>query len=147
MKTIKITMAALLLITIGLSSCKKKNNDSDNPIIISGPSSDTIQMGDWKISYFKEKGDDETNDFKNYTFKFNENGTVTVLYNNQTFYGTWKIVVDSKKTKFYLNFGICKPFEELNEDWLILEKTNITIRLEHRSGGDGGVSHLTFEKI
>jgi uncharacterized protein YxeA len=147
MKTTSIIIVALLFITSGLSSCKKKNNDSDNPITAPTSYSSDIQQGDWRITNYNEKGKDETNDFKNYTLKFNENGTVTVVYNNQTFYGTWKIVLDSKKTKFYLNFGLLKPFEELNEDWLILEKTNIIIRLEHRSGGNGGVSYLTFEKI
>jgi uncharacterized protein YxeA len=147
MKTTSIIMVALLLITTGLSSCKKKNVESDDPIAVSNSSSETIQQGNWKISYFNEKGKDETSDFKNYTFTFNSNGTAAASYNNQVINGTWKIVIDSGKNKFYLDFGIINPFEELNEDWIILEKTDVKIKLTHQSGGNGGVSYLTFEKI
>jgi hypothetical protein len=38
------------------------------------------------------------------------------------------------------------PFDELNDDWHIIEETSTKIRLQDVSGGSGGTDLLTFEK-
>src|SRR5690606_21866889 len=38
------------------------------------------------------------------------------------------------------------PFDELDEDWDIIEATQDIIKLKHISGGDGSVDFLTYER-
>ena len=45
-----------------------------------------------------------------------------------------------------LNFGTSNPFDELEEDWDVLEATDDIIRLKDISGGDGTTDFLTFER-
>jgi len=45
-----------------------------------------------------------------------------------------------------LNFGNTIPFNELNDDWEILEESATKIRMQDVSGGSGGTDLLTFEK-
>jgi len=39
------------------------------------------------------------------------------------------------------------PFDELNDDWHILNETSTKIQLEDVSGGSGEIDLLTFEKV
>jgi len=45
-----------------------------------------------------------------------------------------------------LNFGHQVPFDELNEDWEVISKSDTKINLRHVSGGDGSIDVLEFTK-
>jgi major membrane immunogen (membrane-anchored lipoprotein) len=128
----------LLASLIQLSSCKKDDNNS--PSIGS-----TLQTGTWKVSYFNDSGNDETNDFTNYTFQFSSNGVVTATINSSSNTGTWSNSNDDSQDKLNLLFSAV-PLDELNSDWHILEQNSNTIKLEDVSGGNGGTDYLTFSK-
>ena len=55
--------------------------------------------------------------------------------------------MDDSHHKLHINFVTTSEFEELNDDWHILEETSAIIRLEDISGGNGGTDYLTFERI
>ena len=138
----KATIALVFTFTIlvfGLSSCTKDKNSTD-------PStSDIVGQGTWKVTLFNNSGNDETQNFAGYNFMFNSNGTIAAVKNASTVNGTWNTGSDDSQNKLILDFGTTVQFSELNEDWVILEQTASKIRLEHVSGGNGGIDLLTFE--
>ncbi|MGN6438657.1 MAG: hypothetical protein ACTHMM_19095 [Agriterribacter sp.] len=123
-------------------SCKKDSDDNSNTSALTA----TITAGNWRITQFMEDNVDETAHFSGYTFSFNQSGNVTAVRESNTVSGHWSAGNDDSKDKLNLDFGSNDPWEELNEDWRILERTNSKIRLQHTSGGDGSVDYLTFER-
>lgn len=106
-----------------------------------------IQSGTWKVSFFSDNGNDETNHFSGYEFTFNSSGTATASNGSSTVNGTWQTRTDDSQPKLDLNFGNTAPFDELNDDWHILQSSSSTVQLEDVSGGNGGTDLLTFTKV
>lgn len=119
----------------------QKSNDPITP----NTTSSIVQQGNWKITLYNSKGSDETANYSGYTFTFNSNGSVSAVKSSSTVTGTWNSGTDDSLNKFYLSFGAVSPFDELNDDWHITEKTTVKISLEAISGGGGG-ELLNFEK-
>ena len=131
------------IISLALLSCEKDSNAKDDT---GSTTSSIVSLGSWKITLFNDSGKDETSDFSGFAFTFNSNGSVTSVKNTNTVTGTWSTGIDDSQNKLILNFGTTIPFDDLNEDWDILERTLVKIRLQHISGGNGGTDLLTFEK-
>jgi hypothetical protein len=109
--------------------------------------SDVIVSGTWSISYFQEDDDNETALFNGYNFTFASNGNLTVVKNSVAINGTWDEFLDSGQRKLQLTFtNGDDDFDELQEDWRIIEFSATVIRLKHTSGGDGSSDYLTFTK-
>ena len=125
-----------------VSSCKKDDNSTRTTTAVST----TVSSGTWRITYYLERDVDHTADFSGYTFTFNSNGAVTAVKASNTVNGTWVAGNDDSRVKFILHFNAPDPFEEISEDWLVTERTNNKLRLEHTSGGDGHTDFLTFER-
>lgn len=143
MKTTQILAITTVMLALGFSACTK-NDDSANP-----PATGTaniVQQGPWRVTLYSSNGTDEVNHFTGYLFTFNSNGTVAAVNNSSSINGTWNPGTDDSQQKLYLNFGTSLLFEDINDDWHILEKTSTKIRLEDVSGGNGGTDLLTFEK-
>lgn len=134
---IRIMLLTALLFAV--VSCKK--DDSLSVV------DDTIQKGNWKVTFFEDSGKDETAHFSGYEFVFNDDGTVVATNGGNTVSGTWLTGTDDSQSKLILNFGSTVSFDDLNEDWHVTEETSTLIRCEHISGGNGGTDYLTFEKI
>ena len=133
----------LLLISMFFSvGCKKDDNSSSNSTSVLN---NTIQQGAWRITYFNDSDNDQTNHYTGYTFQFISNGTVTATNNGSNLSGTWSNGNDDSTAKLVLNFSV-NPFAELNDDWHVTQQTSTIIKLEHVSGGNGGTDYLTFEK-
>ncbi len=142
-------IGALLAVTFTFSimslSC---NKDDDNIVVTPTPSAvtSTITQGAWRVTVYTDKGVNQLSWFSDYSFTFS-NGTVKAVKTGSTVTGTYAAGNDDSKVKFILNFGSVSLFNELNEDWLVLEQTVTKLRLQHVSGGNGGTSVLTFEKL
>lgn len=132
-----IIALALVLFT---TACKKEDNSSNNSNV-----SNIVAQGDWRITLYNESGTDELYHFTGYTFTFT-NGNVTAVKGANSISGTYSTGIDDSKNKMYLDFGTTVPFDELNDDWQIIEETTTKIRLQDVSGGNGGTDLLTFEK-
>ncbi|MEO6167426.1 MAG: hypothetical protein ABIO98_07910 [Chitinophagales bacterium] len=139
MKNILQLSAFVLFMMIAVWSCKK-----DDTII---PVDNTIQQGNWKVTFFEDSGTDETDHFSGYQFIFNADGSISATNGPSTVNGTWTSGTDDSQSKLILNFGSTTPFDDLNEDWHVTEETSTLIKCEHISGGNGGTDFLTFEKI
>ena len=142
MKNVKKMVLVGLITLSGLTSCDKVEDNSDNGTIIT----QNEISGDWKISGFFDSGKDETYHFTGYLFSF-ENGIVKATSNTNSLSGTYVLQNNSSgTTEWIINFGNVEPWDELTEDWKVIEKTTTLIRLEHVSGGNGGTDLLTFTK-
>ncbi len=101
------------------SSCSKSDDVPANNII------NTDYTGNWKVNMFFDDTD-ETFKFNGYTFIFANAGVVTAGNGTNNVTGTWSLTGN----QLVLNFGTTTDFEELNDDWLIVEKTATTIKLK-----------------
>tara|TARA_R110002012_G_scaffold81440_3_gene206014 strand:- start:352 stop:1863 length:1512 start_codon:yes stop_codon:yes gene_type:complete len=103
-----------------------------------------LTTGSWFVTYFFDD-QDETSDFAGYEFTFNADHTAQAISTSNTVDGTWSLT-NSNTPDLNLFFGINNPFDELDEDWDIIEATQDIIKLKHISGGDGSVDFLTYER-
>ncbi len=105
-----------------------------------------LTTGDWYVTnYFDDV--DETALFDGLVFNFASDGTAMADDGSMTTNGTWSTSSGDETTlELNLNFGTANPFDELEEDWDVLEATNDIIRLKDISGGDGTTDFLTFER-
>ncbi|HOE04115.1 MAG TPA: hypothetical protein PLZ52_02775 [Bacteroidales bacterium] len=106
----------------------------------------TLQQSGWTVSLFTEDDNDETYHFTGYVFSFADNGVVSAVKQSTTVSGTYSSGTDDSTTKMILNFGNQVPFDELNEDWEVISKSDTKINLRHVSGGDGSIDVLEFTK-
>jgi len=142
---------APLTILVLICTCFPGCQDDDT--IKPSDVSNALVSGTWKVIQFSDDDDDETSNFSGYEFTFvttsttgNTGGLIEASNGSSDVVGSWTTENSDKAAKLTLSFGIT-PFDDLNEDWRVTERTDIQIKLEHVSGGNGGTDLLTFEKI
>ncbi len=102
-----------------------------------------LTTGVWYITYFFDDFD-ETSNYNGYEFTFASDNTAQATNGSNTVPGTW--MFDGGSTPdLTLFFGTTDPFDELDDDWDIIEATSDIIRLRDQSG-DGSIDYLTFER-
>ena len=136
MKKIILLSVAIFISSLLIISCSKEN--------ITNIAS-YVTKGTWRVTLYQENGVSKLYYFSNYDFTFS-NSTVTATKNPSTVTGTFSTKYDDSKNKLVLNFGNTSPFNELNDDWEILEESATKIRMQDVSGGNGGTDLLTLEK-
>lgn len=125
------------------------NNDDASPTNQSKVEN-IAKSGTWKITYFYDTDKEETANFTGYNFTFGSSLTATNGVNIYT--GTWSITDsnsnDDTMDDLHFNIAFTAPpdFEDLSDDWDIIEVTDTKIKLIDVSGGGGGTDYLTFEK-
>ena len=136
------SMGVIAVITLGflLTGCDKSSNSNSG---ISQPPA----SGEWKVTYFFDKGD-ETSYYSGYTFEFKDGGVLVATKGASTWTGTWSDNCDDSSSKFCIGFsgGVPSPLEEISEDWRVIEITDSFMHFEHTSGGNGDTDILHFEK-
>jgi len=130
-------LASIILVSV---SCSRNSDDlSVNP-------GQAVVSGTWRVSLFKDSGNDETIDFTGYSFTFNTGGVLNVIKSSNTQNGTWNI--NSSSNKFSIDLGAKitgnLPLGELTDDWKILSSSATEVKL----GDDNPSSNefLTFTK-
>ncbi len=124
-----------------ITSCTKDNILDDTPQEVTN----TVTEGTWSISYYWDDKD-ETSHFNGYDFTFASNGTLSATNSSQMCSGTWSTGTDDSQLKLHISFMTPADFEELSDDWHIIERSNSMIKLEDVSGGDGSIDYLNFTK-
>jgi hypothetical protein len=155
MKIITKLIFAFFIYTGLAMSCDKDDDNTQQQETTAQQTQNTAQSGSWKITYFFDSDQNETNHFNGYTFTFKENGSLVAVNGSTTITGTWSVTDSnssdddggSSNTDFNIFFASPPDFEELSDDWDIISVTNSKIELTDVSGGNGGTDFLTFEKI
>src|SRR5690606_11434577 len=155
----KILLKAILVIFIytGLAmSCDKDDNDNNQQQNTNvAQTINTAQSGNWKVTYFFDSDQNETNHFTGYVFTFNSNGSLVAVNGSATVTGTWSVTDSNSNdddggsgdTDFNIFFASPPDFEDLSDDWDIVSVSSSKIELTDVSGGNGGTDFLTFQKI
>ncbi len=116
---------------------------NDDPVDVTA-FEENLTTGVWYVTYFFDDFD-ETSDFAGYEFTFNTDNTAQATNGSNNVNGTWNLTSGSSPD-LDLFFGENDPFDELDEDWDIIEANENIIRLKDISGGDGSTDFLTFER-
>lgn len=154
-KLILLNLFAVLLVAV---SCDSNDDPADTQADVNPAElRSAAQNGQWRITYYFDSDKEETSDYAGYVFTFGADGTVTATNGTTEVTGTWSVTDssssdddsfdDSSDVDFNLFFASPPNFEELSDDWDILEYASGRIRLIDVSGGDGSTDYLTFEKI
>jgi len=122
-----------------IEGCDNSTTDPVDPTELEQALTDGV----WYVTYFFDDFD-ETADFNGYEFSFFADNTAQATNGSNTVPGSWSLS-GSSTPDLILNFGDDDPFDELDEDWDIIEATNEIIRLRDESG-DGSIDYLTFER-
>ena len=130
----------VILSFLFLSSCK--DDDKIQPSDVSA----AVVNGTWRIIYFIESEANETSSFENYNFTFTATpgtspatGLVEATNGSTDVVGSWGTGFIGENAKLKLNFAL-SPFDQLSEDWEVIELTSTTIKLKHDN-----IDFLTLE--
>ncbi len=138
MKARSVLVAGLMGV-LSLTACNKEKVTVDN-------TKEIINEGEWKVTYFEDNGENETYYFDGYVFTFNDNGTVVAVNGSQSVSGSWSVKKDDGHVELDLTFPATANFDELDDDWHVVEQTTSKVVLEDPDD-DGPTDYLTFEKI
>lgn len=149
---------SIFIIMIVSTACD--DNDGDSSKRTATETVEDIQNktenGQWRITYFFDTDEEETDNFTGYIFEFNSGDILTATNGSNNYSGSWSVTDDgshddnSKEFEdidFNIAFNNPNDFEELSEDWEIISLSDTKIELRHVSGGNGGTDLLTFEKL
>ncbi|GGD54693.1 hypothetical protein GCM10011514_18580 [Emticicia aquatilis] len=122
-----------------LTSCSSDDVTSSNNTGISGS---------WKIKSFIDNNNrDRTSNYAAYSFEFKSTGEIVVTNSATKYSGTYATVMDSGKQKFNIVIATSdNTLAEINEDWILSEQTDTTLKFTKSSGGNGGTKTLVFGK-
>lgn len=134
------------------TSCS--SDDDSNPSTTNPSANDvinTVSSGTWRITSYLDSGQDETADFAGYNFTFGASNVLTATNGTNNYSGIWSVTNDDDSANdldFDILFSNPAPasFQDLSDDWDVVERTSTKVRLRDVSGGNGDTDYLTFEK-
>jgi hypothetical protein len=104
-----------------------------------------IEKEQWTVTYFFD-GKSERDDLKGLTFQFLNDGGFVAIDQGTTINGVWAAFdTPDGQVKFNMEFISEQPFEKLNDNWVVVEKTDSKITLEDLS--DRTRDKLTLERV
>lgn len=126
----KTTFYTLILCCSLLTACQKQNDDN--------PTTVDLTAGTWRVSYYWDEKD-ETSDFSSFNFMFLSNGTLMAhTSSGAAVTGTWS----QTSTKLIISFTD-PVLSELNDNWMITEKTAASIKLKDDNPAQDDQLHFT----
>lgn len=127
---------SFLLFTIIFFSCKKAVENKQQDLITSA-----IVDGIWVVDQYLEGTNNITNDFLNYDFKFNSNGTVSGTKASNATVGTWSSNISNYSITS--NFPSANdPLQKMNGVWIITDSYWDFVKAEMTTSGGKNILHL-----
>jgi hypothetical protein len=137
-----ISLSFLIGISCGGGKAGERDNKPTKQKIES-----TLKEHQWKISNFHDQKD-ETHHFKGYSFQFNRNGSVVASNSNTIVTGTWSTFNSGNgQLKLSVEFTLIEPFDELSDDWVIVENADDKIILNEGNTDPENADIVIFEKV
>ncbi len=97
------------------------------------PETETMSSGTWKVTYYFDNGDGVSNDLDPYTFDMQDDGTLVITGNGQSFTGSWFIKSSDddpaydKEIEFIISGN--KDMDDIDGSWLIAKLTETEMEL------------------
>lgn len=151
MKRFKVV---LILITITLVlACDSDKDDIALSSAEAAQLNHIVQQGEWKISEYNNNGIDDTANYTDYIFAFEEERNLVAHSTSDVVNGTWRISNDAgsefdsfNDVDFNIFFGSSGKLGELTNNYDVISATNDQIRLSLENSGSGNSIFLTFSK-
>jgi hypothetical protein len=119
----------ILLLPLFFASCKKEKGTDNTGNL-------NLKDGTWRITYYWDQKD-ETANFSGYIFMFTDGGVLMAHKGPAFETGTWS----ETSNKLIINFT--DPLlSDLNDDWLVTEKTATSIKLKDDNPARDDQLHL-----
>lgn len=138
---------ASLSMLVAVSSCDI--NDSKERVVKPTKQSleATIESEQWKVTYFS--GEQEaTHHFNGFTFQFLEDGSIMATQKDVRVSGVWSTFNSNNgQLKLNMEFDLRQPLDRLNEDWVVVERTDSRIILNDVAPFIGVREKLMLEKV
>lgn len=153
LKKVRLSVSVALVCILTTASTCSNDDDNVNPPA-NNPSTiiNIVNNGTWRITYYYDSDEEETNNYSGYNFTFGPNNVLTATNGANSYSGNWSITSSNSSDDsiddldFNIAFSAPPHFEELTDDWEIIEKSATVIKLRDISGGNGGTDYLTFTK-
>lgn len=155
-KSLNFGMLLMFAFSLMSSMCSSDDEPSNNNLAAEIEQIVTeAQDGSWRITYYFDSNQEETNDYVGYSFIFGSNNMLTAANGNNDIVGSWSVTNTSNSNDdsssdddvdFNISFNAPEKFQELSDDWDVISHSSTKIELIDISGGNGGTDYLTFEK-
>lgn len=140
MKKTIIYSTTILMLTLGMVSCSKTDDNQPNNNV------NTEKVtGSWIVTYYFDKDKDETDMYSGYAFVFDASGVLSVTFNNSTFEGSWSIISDDGVQKLVINIMGNDALVEITDDWVIQSINDNRIQL--KDDNSVHLEELIFERL
>ena len=120
---------------------EKNCEDTNNNLV------DILNEGDWEIANFNDEGENKTSDYEGFVLDFKENFTLTATKDDENIQGTWDIINEDGVLKLELDFNDVDPFDELEEDWIVVEIKTNRVEVNNLDNSGEEEMNLVFEHI
>ena len=145
----------IILIFVAISLFLACDSDRDDIALSAAESAQLnhiVQQGEWKISEYTQNGTDNTANYSDYIFAFEEENNLVVNSTSDVVNGTWRISNDSgsefdsyEDVDFNIFFNSSGKLGELTSNYDVISATNDQIRLSLEPR-NGETALLTFSK-
>lgn len=138
-----IKILASFIVLLIIASC---SNSSGNDITPAG-ASQNLNEGTWAVSYFEERGKNETSKFSGYQLTFDSGGVFILKNSANTFTGSWSVNNNSddssnSSTRLIIYVSGNDAADLLQDDWVIVSQTNNAVELQ-----DDNINHTETLKL
>jgi len=151
MKRLKIVFV-LLMVSFVLA-CDTDRDDLELSEAEANELNLIVQEGEWKITSFTHNNVQNTADYTDYVFVFEDANNLTATSNLDEVGGTWRVSNDSgdefdpyNDVDFHIFFNSAGKLGELANNYDVIAATNNEIRLVLGENADGNTASLTFSK-
>ena len=129
---------------IGVSSCGGDGKSEGDRKPTKQVIRTTLKKNVWKMSMEKM----EAHPLDDYSFEFNNDGSVLALADNTVVNGRWSAFGrEHGQLKLNIEFSPSELFNVLNDDWVVLETSDSRIVLAKVCSHSGKLDKLTLEKV
>lgn len=136
-----------------LTSCDKDMDDIERSEAEVKALINIVQEGEWNITNYTYEGSNETANFSDYVFSFQEANDLLATTNADEVLGTWRISDDSgdefdpyNDVDFNIFFDSSGKLGQLTNNYDIISATANEIRLKLAANRDQQTATLTFSR-
>jgi hypothetical protein len=137
---------SLFILLLGLYSCELDGNSSSSTSDIGAEQlrNDLNITSGLRIVQYIDDGEDETDDFDDFLFRFSTDGRVTATRGNEVVEGSYRVFRDDGQTVLELDFPPTSILDDLDDDWYFRGKANNRLTFED-DDDDNDFERLVFE--